>query len=123
MANHRQEWIYFDERTNDWTQTRYTREELSGLHATGTIDDYTQVINVRTARANTPRGGVQGVMYVNLGKSIDIEFDPDPEAFLAARKDNLTTVLSGPNNGGKTFFLKHLYSFVGHDGYLVACNR
>ncbi len=62
-------------------------------------------------------------MYMNLGESIDIEFDPAPEAFLAARKDKLTTVLSGPNNGGKTFFLKHLYSFVGHDGYLVACNR
>lgn len=123
MANQRKELIYFDETTNEWTQTRYSRDELAKLHAAGTIDDYTQVINVRTARANTPHGGVQGVMYVNLGGSIDIEFDPDPEAFLAARKDKLTTVLSGPNNGGKTFFLKHLYSFVGHDGYLVACNR
>lgn len=123
MANQRKEWIYLDERTSAWTQTRYTREELAGLHAQGTIKDYTHVINVRTARPNTPHGGIQGVMYVNLGKSIEIEFNPEPDAFLAARKDKLTTVLSGPNNGGKSFFLKHLYSFVGHDGYLLACNR
>jgi hypothetical protein len=123
VSNQRKEWTYYDEIAGKWVEPYLSREELASLHAQGTIDDYTEVINVRTARPSGPGRGIHGVMYSSLGHSIDVTFDPEPEAFLASRQGRLTTVLSGPNNGGKTFLLKHIYSFVGHDGYLVACNR
>ena len=122
MPNQRKEWTYYDETTNKWVEPYVSREELAALHRSGKIGDYTEVVNVRTARPQGPGMGVSGVMYSQLS-SVDVMFDPDPEAFLAARTGKQTTVLSGPNNGGKTFFLKHIYSFVGHDGYLVGCNR
>jgi hypothetical protein len=39
------------------------------------------------------------------------------------RSSKSVTVLSGPNNGGKTILLKHLFSLAGHGSYLVGCNR
>ncbi len=54
---------------------------------------------------------------------LDVDFRPTVEAFYAVREGKLTTVLSGPNNCGKTLLLKQLFLLVGHDGYLIACNR
>lgn len=122
MSNQRKEWTYYDETASKWVEPYVSRDDLAALHRDGKINDYTEVVNVRTARPQGPSKGVQGVLYSQLS-SIDITFDPEPEAFLAARAGKQTTILSGPNNGGKTFFLKNLYSFVGHEGYLVACNR
>jgi AAA domain, putative AbiEii toxin, Type IV TA system len=122
MSNQRKEWTYYDESTSKWVEPYVNRDDLTALYREGKINDYTEVINVRTARPQDPGMGVYGVMYSQLS-SIDVTFDPAPEAFLAARAGKQTTVLSGPNNGGKTLFLKHIYTFVGHDGYLVACNR
>jgi ABC-type branched-subunit amino acid transport system ATPase component len=123
VSKQRKEWTYHDERADKWVEPYVSREELAALYSEGTINDYTQVINVRTTRSSGPGMGIHAVMYSHLGQSIDVTFDPDPEAFLESRQGRLTTVLSGPNNGGKTFLLKHIYSLVGHDGYLVACNR
>ena len=122
VPNQRKEFTYFDVNNNDWVKPYLSRDELSALHREGKINDYTPVLNVRTIRPQGPGMGVYGIMYSQLS-NVDVNFDPEPEAFLAERAAKQTTVLSGPNNGGKTFFLKHLYSFVGHDGYLMACNR
>lgn len=122
MSNQRKEWTYYDEVANDWVKPYVSREDLSVLHSEGKINDFTEVVNVRTARPRGPDMGVQGVMYSRLS-TIDVTFDPQPDEFHAARAGKQTTVLSGPNNGGKTFLLKHIYSYVGHDGYLVACNH
>ena len=52
-----------------------------------------------------------------------MEFAPEVEAFYDNRKSQALTILSGPNNGGKTLLLKQLFTHVGQGGYLVACNR
>jgi hypothetical protein len=123
MSKHRKEWTYYDERAELWVEPYVSREDLDALYSEGTINDHTEIINVRTAPRGGPGMGLHGIAYSMLGRSIDVTFDPDPEAFVDSRRDRLTTVLSGPNNGGKTFLLKHIYSLIGHDGYLVACNR
>jgi hypothetical protein len=105
-----------------WTDRQFTRDELAELFAAGTINDYTTVGNVRIAKVQ-PNREIHGLTYSHLRQTIDIDTEPDPEEFLAERKGKLATVLSGPNNGGKTFFLKHLYSFSGDRCYLLACNR
>jgi hypothetical protein len=122
VSKQRKEWSYYDEVANDWVKPYVSREDLTALYSEGKINDFTQVVNVRTARPSGPGMGVQGVIYSRLS-TIDVTFDPQPDEFHAARAGKHTTVLSGPNNGGKTFFLKHIYSYVGHDGYLVACNH
>lgn len=114
MSSQIKEWTYFDETTNKWVEPYVSRDVLNALFSEGKINGSTECMHVRM--------GIPGIMYSQLS-SADITFDPEPADFLAARKDKQTTVLSGPNNGGKTFFLKHIYSHVGHDGYLVACNR
>jgi predicted ATP-dependent endonuclease of OLD family len=53
----------------------------------------------------------------------DVEFSPSVEEFHSSRSGEPVTVLSGPNNGGKTLLLKHLFSLTGHSGYLIGCNR
>jgi hypothetical protein len=123
VSKSRREWAYYDERTEKWVDQCVSREELAALHAEGLINDFTQVFNARTAGPSAPGMGFHGVMYSQLAQAIDVTFDPDPELFLTSRQGKLTTVLSGPNNGGKTFLLKHIYSFVGQEGYLAACNR
>ena len=122
MWNQRKELTYLDELTNKWVEPYVSRNDLEELHRQGKINDYTQVVNVRTVRPQAPGMGIHGVMYSQLS-NFDVTFDPEPEAFLTERSEKQTTVFSGPNNGGKTFYLKHIYSFVGHDAYLVACNR
>jgi hypothetical protein len=104
VANPRKEWIYLDQRAGRWTERLFTRDELAALYAARTINDHTPVGNVRIAGVR-PGGEIHSITYSHLRQSIDIDTYPDPEEFLAARNAKLTTVLSGPNNGGKTFFL------------------
>ena len=49
-------------------------------------------------------------------------FDPEPEAFLPRAQESRQLSFPAPTTA-EDVFLKHIYSFVGHDGYLVACNR
>jgi hypothetical protein len=56
-------------------------------------------------------------------KRHNIEFDPPIYDFLAARSDSDVTILSGPNNCGKSFFLKSIYYSLGPEAYFVPCNR
>jgi len=76
MSNQRKEWTYYDEAANKWIEPHVSRNELAALHAAGTINDYTQVVNTRTARSRAPGGGFDGVMYSMLGHAIDIQFKP-----------------------------------------------
>jgi hypothetical protein len=123
MAEEKRLWTYFDEANDRWVEPFLTRKQLDELAKAGTIDGYTRVVDIRTAPPGPAgRRAVHGVPYSSLPTS-DVEFDPEPEEFHTARAGRPTTVLSGPNNQGKTFYLKHLYAAVGHTGYFVACNR
>lgn len=123
MSNQRKEYVYLDETTGEWIKSPVSRDRLDMLFTEGRINSHTYVINVRTARQPEHQMGAPNYILYSQLSSNDIMFDPGPEAFLVLRAGSQTTIFSGPNNSGKTFFLKHLYSFIGHNGYLVACNR
>jgi len=63
-----------------------------------------------------------GIRYSEISRT-KTAFDPSPIEFYEQRQNKPVTVLSGPNNCGKTFLLKHLFSIIGHTGYLISCNR
>ena len=105
MKKQREEWVFFDEDLDDWIKEPVSKQELAKLHEAGRINDYTELFNVRTMPAG-PGIGHRGILYCNLGKFEDFDFDPEPITFIQNRRCSKTTVLSGPNNGGKTFFLK-----------------
>jgi predicted ATP-dependent endonuclease of OLD family len=54
---------------------------------------------------------------------MSITFEPTTEKFSAARKEKQITVLSGANNSGKSFVLKHLVALDLHQPYLVGIVR
>jgi hypothetical protein len=91
MSKHRKEWTYYDERAEVWVEPYVSREDLAALYSEGTINDYTEIINVRTAPRGGPGMGLHGVAYSMLGRSIDITFDPDPEAFVDSRRNRQVT--------------------------------
>ncbi len=62
-------------------------------------------------------------MRYSMISRLTVEFSPPVEEFLSSRSNKPTTVLSGPNNCGKTVLLRQLFSLVGHGGYLIACSR
>ena len=97
-----------------------TLDELDAARKAGTISDYTGVINAQMMRQQGPRG--QGVSYYMISR-LNVELAPMVEEFRVAREGKLTTVLSGPNNCGKTLLLKQLFFQFGQGSYLVACNR
>ena len=113
------EWRYFDEIARDWTKTWISLKELDRLHASGQIQDDTACANIAMARRGR---GTQGIPYRQIAH-INIEFQPEVDAFLASRKNSEITVLSGPNNCGKTLLLKELFSEAGHGAYMLPCNR
>jgi predicted ATPase len=121
MATQKKEWTYFDEQAGDWVRPFLTMEELDTRYANGAIQDHTICVSERMARRAGP-AGPQGIPYSMISRS-EIEFSPTVEEFYASRSCKPVTVLSGPNNGGKTLLLKHLFSLTGHGGYLVGCNR
>jgi predicted ATPase len=121
MATHKKEWTYYDEPSGDWVRPYLTLEELDDRYASGVIQDHTTCVSERMAQ----RGGAMGspgVPYSMIPR-FEVEFSPTVEDFFASRSGKPVTVLSGPNNGGKTLLLKHLFSLTGHGGYLVGCNR
>lgn len=52
-----------------------------------------------------------------------VEFEPEIEALIASRNDCPSTVLSGPNNSGKSLILKQMLSVLDHRACLLTCNR
>lgn len=122
MSSQGKKFSYLDETTGQWINSPVSRDDLDFLYTEGRINDYTLIVNIQTAQRQGPIMGPQGIPYSQLSRT-DVTFDPEPETFLSLRAGSQTTIFSGPNNSGKTFFLKHLYSFIGHTGFLVACNR
>lgn len=119
MASMKKEWSYYCEEKEQWKQDLTTLAELDALHDAGTIESHTLVINARLARQ---RPKATGIPYSSIAR-VNVDFAPEVEAFYASRQGKAMTVLSGPNNGGKTLLLKQLFTHVGQGGYLVACNR
>ena len=119
MKPQSQEWHYVDEITGQWVGP-ITLDDLDAARKAGTIEDYTQVINAQMRRHQGPMG--QGVAYHMISR-LNVDFAPTVEDFCAAREGKPTTVLSGPNNSGKTLLLKQLFFHFGQGSYLVACNR
>lgn len=66
--------------------------------------------------------GYEPVRYANIPR-FSIEFQPDTEAFITSRAQAASTILSGPNNSGKSLLLKHLFAKFGHKSCLLTCNR
>jgi hypothetical protein len=98
----------------------FTIQQLDSLHEEGKIEDPT-IFN-EWALAHPGPGGPQGIQY-SLVPRINVQFVPTVEEFHTQRADRPVTVLSGPNNCGKTLLLKQLWMQVRHGGYLIGCNR
>jgi predicted ATPase len=64
----------------------------------------------------------QQVQYEHIPR-FTVEFQPDIDAFIASRAQASSTILSGPNNSGKSLLLKHLFFQLGHKSCLLTCNR
>ena len=64
----------------------------------------------------------QEVNYDHLPR-FEVEFNPEIDALIAARSGRPSTVLSGPNNSGKSLILKQLLSALDHRACLLTCNR
>lgn len=119
MSVKKNEWHYLDEDTNQWNGP-VTLAELDGLRQQGRIHEFTQVVNTQMAQRQGPMSS--GVPYSRISR-LAVEFDPSPENFLASRDGQIATVLSGPNNCGKTLLLRQLFALLDHDAYLIQCNR
>ena len=120
MTDEKKDWYFADDETGQWTGPM-TLSDLDGLHASQKIDEYTSVANAQMLHRSGP-SGPQGVPYSMIFR-LDVAFVPTVDDIHAARIGKPITVLSGPNNGGKTLLLKQLRYLIGHDGYLIACNR
>jgi AAA15 family ATPase/GTPase len=113
-------WRYFDEAEQNWSDVALTLAELDQLHAVGKIQDSTQVINTRLiARFG---GRASPIRYSAIVR-LRVEFTPTVATFYTGRAGQPITVLSGPNNCGKTLLLKQLFSLTDHGGYLISCSR
>ena len=64
----------------------------------------------------------ENVRYSNIPR-FTIEFRPDIDALVTSRQNKIVTVLSGPNNSGKSLLLKHLFAHLGRKSCLLTCNR
>jgi len=113
------DWYYADDTSGQWVGPM-TLDILDATRKAGTFEEYTNVINNQMMRRQGPMA--QGVPYYMISR-LNVEFDPTIEEFQVAREGKSTTVLSGPNNCGKTLLLKQLFFQFGQGSYLVACNR
>lgn len=96
-----------------------TLQELDALWGEGKIGDMTYVIRSDILHSQPNTAPIPYMMIPRL----DVEFSPTVEAFYGARSGEPITVLSGPNNSGKTLLLKQIWSLVGGAGYMLACAR
>ena len=112
-------WHYYDEAYGKWSDP-VTVETLDELLVSGKIEEHTDVVSTTMARRGGP--GAQGIPFSRIVR-IPIEFSPPAEEFLATRSGSFATVLAGPNNSGKTLFLRQLLAELGHSAYFLQCNR
>lgn len=119
MVNEKREWHYLDEEKEEWVGP-ITIDELDALREAGKIKDYTKVVNPQIPSFEGPR--TNGIIYSMISRT-NVELSPTIDEFLNSRNNKSITILSGPNNCGKTFLLKQLFSKIGHAGYLLSCNR
>lgn len=117
--NTKKEWLYHDEEKHAWTTEPVSLAELDRLLAEGTIRPETYVVSLPMMRRG-PR--VNGIAFSSIAR-LDVDLEPDPEAFAKDRETSRVTVLCGPNNCGKTLYLKQLFYSAGHGSYLLSCNR
>src|SRR5437879_11345967 len=106
-------WIYVDEAKREWSLP-VTLAELDSLRAAGKIRASTEVINTRVLQRNRRANPIRYSAIARLG----VEFTPTIQAFHADRADKPVTVLSGPNNCGKTLLLKQLFRSEEHTSEL-----
>ncbi len=97
-----------------------TIAELYTDYKAGKIQKFTYVFNSQMLRQKGPM--TPGIAYSMISR-LSVEFVPTVEEFLTTRENKEVTVLSGPNNSGKTLLLKQLFSIIGQGGYLINCNR
>jgi predicted ATPase len=113
-------WHYYDERSGQWSEASVTLEHLDALSASGVINDDTDVVSATMVRRGGPRA--HGIPYGRIVR-IPVNFQPNAVDFLAARSSRFNTVLVGPNNSGKTLFLRQLRTQLDHSAYFLQCNR
>jgi len=97
-----------------------TLDALDTLHLDGKLDEFANVFTTQMLKQHGPRA--QGIPYSMISR-INISFAPTIKNFFEGRAGKPITVLSGPNNAGKTLLLKQIFPVVGQGGYLIACNR
>lgn len=95
-------------------QHAYTEAELHSAAIEGRVTSSTIIWGRKL-----PAKGIQYGSY----QFIDVTFVPDITEFLEARRGRLSTVLSGPNNSGKTLALKLIRRELGPTANFLACNR
>lgn len=66
--------------------------------------------------------GYEPIRYTDIPR-FGVEFQPDIDELIASRSQAASTILSGPNNSGKSLILKRLCTQIGHKSYLLTCNR
>ena len=119
MSNKKKEWFYMDIEEGQWIGPM-AMSDLDELHRDGKVEDFTYATNTQMTKQDGP--GPHGIPYSSISR-LDVEFNPTLEEIYAKLGSKSTTVLSGPNNCGKTLLLKQLFSLVGQGGYLIGCNR
>lgn len=92
----------------------YTEAELHNAFSEGKIRSSTMIWGKLL-----PAKGIQYDSY----RFVDVVFDPDIKQFIETRRGHSTTVLSGPNDSGKTLALKLLRRELGSTTNFLACNR
>lgn len=119
MRSNEKVWYYPADENSSSLSGPFTISELDFLRSEGKLSDFTQCYTAEMAKQGPM---AQPIIYMMLPR-LDAEFSPTVEEFCAARTGKPVTVLSGPNNCGKTLLLKQVWSLVGQDGYLLGCNR
>lgn len=112
------QWHYFDNAASAWVGP-LPEAELDALAEAGRIEPHTQVISDQMLQRSPKARPIQYSAIVRL----NVEFAPFVDDFHSGRRECPVTVLSGPNNGGKSLLLKQLLAEIGHQGRLIQCNR
>lgn len=119
MSIQKKDWFYIDEKSSQQVGP-LTIAELDDDYKAGKIHKHTYVFNAQMLRQEGPI--THGIAYSMISR-LSVEFVPTVEEFFTTRKNKEVTILSGPNNSGKTLLLKQLFSIIGQGGYLINCNR
>lgn len=112
-----EQWYYMDVDTGNFSGP-YTTDDLSNLAGEGKIHDSTPLLPLSTAGLS----GQQTIPYSAV-RETPILFDPPVKAFVESRAASASTILAGPNNCGKTLFLRSIAAALGPDAHLLQCNR